>query len=175
MRPVSSISQGSEVDRDCSKGTLDPGKCWGKQGFGKHHHKASFPPRLPALSIPVASAPVLHFYCLLSINLWMLLRDAETQQVVQGHVHRDRSKRTALPLVLSTHAFCHITRLVFLLSPPSRCWSLEQEDTVKHCLKNLCRGTVWLYLGVFLTQRTQNIGREWRSSSIKNIILILEK
>lgn len=84
----------------------------------------AFPPSLPALSIPVASAPVLHFYCLLSINLWMLLRDAETQRLVQGHVHRDRSKRTALPLVVSTHAFCHITRCVFLLSPPCRCWSL---------------------------------------------------
>lgn len=31
-----------------------------------------------------------------------------------------------------------------------------------------------VYLGVFLTHRTQNIRREWRSS-IRNIILVLEK
>lgn len=81
------------------------------------NHRARLPPSLPARSLPVASAAASHYYCLLGINSWMLLRDAETQRLVQGHVRRDRPKRTALPLVLSTHAFCHITRLVFLLSP----------------------------------------------------------
>lgn len=87
------------------------------------NHRARLPPSLPARSLPVASAAASH-YCRLGINSWMLLRDAEmllrdaeTQRLVQGHVHRDRSKRTALPLVLSTHAFCHINRLLFLLSP----------------------------------------------------------
>lgn len=79
MHPVSSISQGSEVDGIALEVLRTLVKAEASKDLANITTELALPPGLPALSISVASAAASHLHCLLSINSRMLLRDAETQ------------------------------------------------------------------------------------------------
>lgn len=121
----------------------------------KHHHRASLPPRLSALSTLVASAATSDIYCLLSINSWMPFSDTKTQWLVQGHVLGYRTEFTA-PSSGSLYS-CFLPHhqtglwLAFYIHPiqmlePGR---QTQGSTVS---ENVCPGTIWFCLGFFHTK-----------------------